>query len=153
MSSLGDLIRLDPATLAELRTDPKAYLYLCETDPPQKLELDKAWRRLAALLDTAGLSINPITGGAPFPDEQNAWDDAYWLTPQQVAEAAAELTRTPFAHLEPGLAAALLAEGWLELDDALLEHSRIGLTARYAAIVPFFQETAADGLAMVFWAA
>lgn len=180
MSCLGDFVRLDAADLERIRTGPDdAYAVLCALEHPEKLDLDRAWQRLGVLLDAAGLPVNPITAGTPFPDEDSAWGenaDSRSLTPGEVSRAAAGLRQTSFADLEAHLPAVLAAEDWVHLDDdpasptfmtpIPLEQSgpvvipeetvrdiTVSLAARYVELVAFFEEAATREQCTVFWAA
>ncbi|MEO3744460.1 DUF1877 family protein [Plantactinospora sp. B5E13] len=162
MSVLGDLVRLDPELLEELRSVPgEAYDRLLEMDPEYRVDLDRDWAVLSFLMRTAGFPLDPMTAGQAFPDEDTAWgagDDyplSRSLTPPEVAQIADRLNRTSFDVLAPHLPAALAAN----------DRSGVPLTAerldgigrlvgqRYAALVTFFDIAAKNAQCTVFWAA
>ncbi|MET8147902.1 DUF1877 family protein [Actinoplanes sp. NPDC049668] len=180
MSSLGDFVRLDATTLEHIRTGPDdAYDVLSALEPPEKLELDGAWRRLGALLDAVGLPLNPITAGALFPDEHSAWGqnlDSRSLTPDEVDRAAAGLRQTSFADLEAHLPVVLAAEDWVYFDDnpesptfmtpipreqsspvvipeETVRNISLTLARSFVALVAFFDEASTKAQSTVFWAA
>ncbi|XVV15301.1 DUF1877 family protein [Actinoplanes sp. CA-131856] len=174
MSVLGEFRRVSPAVLEEIRADPERAWDQVDR-LPDDLDLDRAWERLATLMDKAGFPLNPISGGTLFPDEAHAFGrdgDSRALTPAQVAEVAARLSRTPFTDLEPHLRPMLDAEGWFQLpeppllepftptevdfhpvDDETAQAIRNTLAEAYDELAEFFTAAAQNNQSTVFWAA
>ncbi|GAA0466358.1 hypothetical protein Ade02nite_46750 [Paractinoplanes deccanensis] len=169
MSVLGEFRRVAPEELERIRAVPELARDRADRLPAW-LDLDRAWERLAALMDRAGFPVNPISGGEPFPDERHAFGRS--LTPAQVATAATHLARTPFGELEPHLRPLLDGEGWFQLpeqpllepfvpteadfhpvDDETARAIRDTLAEAYAELAQFFTAAARDGQCTVFWAA
>jgi hypothetical protein len=163
------------ALLEEIRATPEdAYARVLAL--PDMLDLDRAWQRLAALMDAAKFPLNPITAGELFPDERHSFGrdgDSRALSPEQVAAAAAHLIKTPFSELAPHLRPLLDAEPRFPLPDPrapLLEPLapldpesyrvdeeteraiRKTLEKSYSELVSFFREAAERGECTVFWA-
>lgn len=180
MSVLGDFVRLDPQLLEQIRATPRdAYARLSDFDEASRLDLDRAWRRLAALMAAARFPINPIAAGSAFPDERTSWGaeaDSRSLTVPEVAQAAAHLNQIPFDVLKPHLRSVLEAEDgvYVNLDptspryleppppeeaarirvpDERLRDIEFLLAEHYQALVTFFDVAAKNGECTVFWAA
>lgn len=162
MSVLGDLARLDPDLLEELRAAPdEAYGHLLDMAPEYRLDLDRDWVVLSFLMDAAEFPLNPVTAGDPFPDQDTAWGArgdcplSRSLAPSDVARAADLLHGTPFDLLEPHLPAALAVHNRLgvPLTTERVENIRRLLAQRYGALVTFFGSAAKNGQCTVFWAA
>lgn len=159
MSVLGDFVRMEPDQLEEIRSTPEdAYDRLTFFDPACKLDLDRAWSRLAFVMDAAGFPLNPITAGRLFPDVDSAWGaelDSRSLNADQVATASAFLRHTPFEVLAPYVPAAYAAEGRINTDPGpeILAAVHDQLASRYRALVEFFDAAAREGQCTVFWAA
>ncbi|WP_308159750.1 DUF1877 family protein [Micromonospora sp. C81] len=177
---LGDLARLSIDELEEIRRlrVADAYDRLADFDPVRRLDLDRDWRRLAALMDAAGFPINPITGGSLFPDERRAWGDeirSRHLNVDEVAQGAEHLNRVSFDLLAPHMRSVLEAEGGQHVDldpsspdhlkaIALSEQGRIAIPdevvhdatqvvgERYHRLVAFFDAAARHNQCTVFWA-
>jgi hypothetical protein len=116
VSVLGEFVRLDPQLLEDVRRDPDAYQRLIDFDPAAHLDLDRAWARLALLLDEAGFLLNPIRAGDLFPDGSSAWGyagDSRALSVDQVRQAAIYLNATPFGDLAAHVPAVALALGYV----------------------------------------
>ncbi|MBM2617514.1 DUF1877 family protein [Actinoplanes sp. LDG1-06] len=182
MSLLGDLIRLSPELRDEIRSDPAtAYDRVTTFDQPERLELDWEWKLFGPLFTIAGFRVNPFRSGVLFPDEQTAFGahgDARCLDPAQVAEAATQLERTPFAALAPHLRDALVERDTLRVDydydyesptygqplpperivtptfpDEQIESYRTRLADPYADLTTFYRTAAHHGECTIFWAA
>ena len=172
MSWLGEFRRLPVVLLEEIRAAPQeAYDRVAVLD--DMLDLDRAWQRLAALMDRADFPLNPISAGALFPDERHAFGrdgDSRALTPEQVAMAAAHFSRTPFDVLAVHLRPLLDSEQWVPIPDPLLAPpapAEVGtyrvddeterairrtLAASYRELVAFFAAAAKHRQCTVFWA-
>jgi hypothetical protein len=175
VSWLGEFRRVSAVLLEEIRATPEeAYDRVAILD--DMLDLDRAWQRLAALMDRAEFPLNPITAGTPYPDERHAFGrdaDSRALTTEQVAAAAEHLSLTAFAVLGAHLRPLLDAEAWIPIPDpnapmlgvsppaevdtyqvsAETERAiRSTLAASYAEMVTFFAVAAEEGQCTVFWA-
>ncbi|MFF5081586.1 DUF1877 family protein [Actinoplanes sp. NPDC000266] len=158
MSVLGEFRRMPPAHLEEIKAGPEnAWDRVSVLS--DMLDLDREWRRLAELMDRAGFPLNPVTGGAPFPDER--CDFGLSLTAEQVKAAAEHLAVTPFGALEVHLRPLLEAEApgpALEpvvspVDEGRARAIRDRLALAYLLLVGFYRTAAAEGQCTVFWAA
>ncbi|MEU8816617.1 DUF1877 family protein [Actinoplanes sp. NPDC048796] len=152
MSVLGEFRRMSPALLEEIRADPaNAWNRVGALD--DMLDLDRAWERLADLMDRSGFPLNPITGGVPFPDERHDFGSS--LTAKQVKAAAEHLSVTPFGALEVHLRPLLETEEphGGHVDERRARAIRDRLALAYFLLVGFYRTAAAEGQATVFWAA
>lgn len=175
MSYLGEFRRLSPALFEDIRASPEdADHRIAAID--EVLDMDRAWQRLAKLMDMAEFPLNPITGGDPFPGEYHRFGrdaDSRALHQEQVAAIAAQLTETPFSVLAAHLRPLLDSEDWVRLADPMKplldvpapgdgEPYRVDeekersihhrLDKNYAELVGFFSEAAERGECTVFWA-
>ncbi|XVV15677.1 DUF1877 family protein [Actinoplanes sp. CA-131856] len=152
---LGEFRRMSPELLGEVKAAPEnAWDRVSVLD--DMLDLDREWRRLADLMDRAGFSLNPITGGEPFPGERYQFGDhGLSLTAEQVKAAAEHLAVTPFGALEIHLRP-LLAETSgpvvSEVDEERARAIRNRLQLAYFVLVGFYLTAAAEGQCTVFWA-
>ena len=180
MSLLGDVIRLSPELREEIGADPStAYERVTSFGGPERLELDWEWKLFAPLFAAAGFRVNPFRSGALFPDAETAfgaWGDARSLDPQQVAEVAALLERTPFSILAPALRDALVERDTVRVDydyesptygqplplerivtpafsDEQVESYRIRLADRYEDLTSFYSAAVRLAECTIFWAA
>lgn len=168
MSQLGEFRRLSPEMLEELRPHSglEAYDRVARLD--DMLDLDRAWRWLAALADRAAFPVNPITAGVPFPDERRAWGNevaSRLLDPERVAAAAAHLANTPFEILETHLRPLLDFEAQapvpgqppnadaevVRVDEEREQAIRNTLARSYDEMVSFFESAAKAGQCTIFW--
>ncbi|WP_327027816.1 hypothetical protein OG989_18810 [Micromonospora sp. NBC_01740] len=181
MGVQAEFVRLDADLLNDIRqlASIDAYRQLTDFDPIYCLDLDRAWRRLAPLMAAASFPINPITDGSPFPDEQRAWREgpgSRWLGVQDVALAAAHLSRTPYSVLAPLVRSVVEAEEGVHVnldvespdygkplspdeasrivvgEEVVRELTEL-LAEPYRDLCKFFDLAALDGQCTIFWAA
>lgn len=156
---------MSPETLEDIRSEPpRAHDRV--HDLPDSLDVDRDWKRLAALLDLAGFPVNPMTGGEVFPDERYSWGgngDALALTTEQVTLVADRLAGTPFDQVAQHLPH-LHAQGWqsvhpdghlhpITAEEDMAAAVRERLAEAYAQLTAFFAAAAANGQRTIFWAA
>ncbi|WP_246612478.1 DUF1877 family protein [Paractinoplanes bogorensis] len=160
---LGDLIRLSPELRDEIRADPStAYDRATSFDGPERLELDWEWKLFGPLFTAAGFRVNPFRSGSPGVP----FSGALSLEPNEVAEAAATLEKTPFAVHVPHLRGALVERDTVRVDhdyespvvtptfpDDEVESYRSRLAPRYDDLTAFYRTAADHGECTVFWAA
>ena len=103
MSMIGNLVAVHPSLLAAFIADPgqiEEFLYPeDESDPPNFVDLDKAWDAIQFILDAAcGEEDGPLTlavlGGASL-DEDIGYGPVRYLNTEQVAAVAAALAGVP----------------------------------------------------------
>ena len=150
MSMITYYRRAAPEAVAEVRR-------LQDEDPAKAVEYagalpgthtDQAWAGLHMLLLDLDPPVDVVNGGDPLPGQ----DTLRLLPAAQVAAGAEFLSRTPFDALAAGYDRALMesigvypADLW-EADWALSY-----LEDAYLRLVPFFQEAAAAGDAVLVW--
>ncbi|MFE9425143.1 YfbM family protein [Kitasatospora sp. NPDC006697] len=171
MSMIGEYARLTPGELARAFQDPQwasEYVHeLMETDPqadadpdgpaagqPRCLDTDKAWGLLHWLLERAGFPLDIVNGEAGLPGADDwGYGPPGYLTPEQVATAAAALAALPGERLVAGVTDAELPAAELYPSSGPSETAEMLRYAleHYRALTGYFAAAARDGHAMLLW--
>jgi hypothetical protein len=160
----GEYLRLTPDELAQAIKDPAWALELvediedaeAESDVPpaqaRHLSTHQAWNAIAFLLERAAFPVDIVYGEEQFDDAEDwGYGPPRYLTVERVRAAAEALTATSFDTLIAGVTRAALAQAdiypriWDELDS--LEWIRDG----YEPLIPYFNDAARQGQAMLIW--
>ncbi|MFY1672701.1 YfbM family protein [Plantactinospora sp. WMMB334] len=171
MSIKGNWLRVTPAELAQAKDNLDWALGLAESAQENEewrlSRTDKAWNGLDFLLKRRGFTVPIVEGAEPFvdtsvddPDSEDDLDDPgsdwgygppRYLTPEQVATAAAELAELTEDDLTQGVDPAELTRAqiypspWNRLED-------LQWPSHYLPYVrEFFTSAAKDGHAVICW--
>jgi Domain of unknown function (DUF1877) len=167
MSMIGEYARVTPAELERAIGDPQWALEHVQevaeaewdegpgASGARCLDVDKAWDAIGFLLRRTGFPVELVHGEEPIPGADDwGYTPPRYLTPQQVATAAAALARTSGAALIDGVAPKELADA--EVYPSIVwkrGESLDYVRQHYEALVPFFTQAARDGDAVLVWLA
>ncbi|GAA2372349.1 hypothetical protein Cme02nite_00640 [Catellatospora methionotrophica] len=170
MSINGNWLRVTPAELEHAKDDLD-WAYACareaSDDADRTHSTGKAWHSLAYLLDRCGLGIPIVSGAEQFIDEsvgevENehgylAWEVDWgygpprYLTPEQVAVAAAELAAISGDDLIRGVDQAELVQAEI-YPDVWDRPDELPWAAHHLpGVKQFFASAAKDGDAVICW--
>jgi hypothetical protein len=165
MSMIGEYARLTPAELEHALDDPEWATEHVEDmmgdgsgpsdeRPRRCLDIDKAWDILDFLLRRIDFPVDIVHGEEEMPDADDwGYGPPRYLTPERVRTAATALLAMPFELLAQSVDGAELAKADLyptvTADEADKWLAYVG--GHYRELVPFFEEAARDGDAMLAW--
>jgi hypothetical protein len=159
MSMIMQYVRIRETELTRLRTlltaqPNRAYDYVDELadedgdDVPavlsRSIDTDKAWAGHDFLLHRAGAPVDVVHGGLRLTDDEWGYEPPRYLSPSEVATAAAFLAGTPFTALEPHFDPPAMVGVYPEIwDEGLgaLEYLR----SWYEPLAAFLGHAATDG--------
>jgi hypothetical protein len=166
MSMIGEYARVTRAELDRALREPEwALEYVEELEEgyhhrhdsvgaDRMIDIDKAWNGIWYLLNAAGAGpVDPVAGGVQLSDDDWGYGPPRYLTPDEVAEAVAHLSTTPWEtlakHFDP---ARMDDEGiypliWVRDGDDALDFLR----PHYEVLTSFFAIAADTGDAIILW--